>query len=110
MREVRVFSGSVNVAIGKTATQSSDLDESSGPSKAADGKWDTKATTGDSCSTWWEVDLQESNPINKVQIVNPKCADDFSCSCKLSHAVISLLDADGETVWAKAVGDTCDKG
>ena len=110
MREVRVFSGSVNNAIGKTATQSSDLDESSGPSKAADGKWGTKATTGDSCSTWWEVDLQESNPINKVQIVNPKCADDSSCSCKLSHAVISLLDADGKTVSAKAVGDTCDKG
>ena len=62
----------------------------------------------DGCSTWWEVDLQESNPINKVQIVNPKCADDSSCSCKLSHEVISLLDADGETISAKAVGDTCD--
>ena len=104
MREVRVFSVSVNVAIGKTSIQSSDLDESSGPSKAVDGKWGTKATTGDSCSTWWEVDLEESTPINKVLIVNP------DKSCKLSYATISLLDADGETVWAKVVGDTCDKG
>eukprot|EP00956_Cyclotella_meneghiniana_P038968 scaffold163561_cov64-Cyclotella_meneghiniana.AAC.1 len=55
MREVRVFSGSVNVAIGKTAIQSSDLNESSGPSKAVDGKWGTKAITGDSCSTWWRL-------------------------------------------------------
>ena len=64
----------------------------------------------DGCSTWLEDDFQESTPINKVQIVNPKCADDSSCSCKHSHAVITLLDADGKTVSAKAVGDTCDKG
>ena len=106
MREVRVFSGDVNIAIGKTATQSSDLNDLSDASKAVDGKWSTKATTGvdNGCSTWWEVDLEESTPINKVLIVNP------DKSCKLSHAVISLLDADGETVWAKVVGDTCDKG
>ena len=105
-REVRVFSDEVNVAIGKNATQSSDLDDSSSASKAVDGKWRTKATTGDDegCSTWWEVDLEESTSINKVQIVNP------DKSCKLSYATISLLDADGETVWAKVVGDTCDKG
>ena len=109
-REVRVFSGNDNIAIGKTAIQSSDLNEDSDASKAVDGKWSTMATTGDDCSTWWEVDLEESTPINKVQIVNPKCADDSSCSCKLSHAVISLVDADGETVSAKVVGDTCDKG
>eukprot|EP00956_Cyclotella_meneghiniana_P006595 scaffold8717_cov59-Cyclotella_meneghiniana.AAC.4 len=105
-REVRVYSSDVNVAISKTATQSSDLDDSSGASKAVDGMWRTKATTGndEGCSTWWEVNLEQSTPINKVQIVNP------DKSCKLSHATISLLDADGETVSAKIVGDTCDKG
>ena len=110
MREVRGFSGDVNVAIGKTATQSSDLNDSSGASKAVDGKLRTKATTDvESNSTWWEVDLEEPTSINKVLIVNPKCADDLSCSCKLSHAVISLLDDDGKIVSSEIVGDTCDK-
>ena len=110
MREVRVYSDTINVAIGKNAIQSSDLNSVSGASKAVDGRWGTKSSTGDSCSTWWQVDLEESLPINKVLIVNPKCSDDSSCSCKLSYATISLLNAQDETVWAKVVGDTCNKG
>ena len=110
MREVRVFSGGINVAIGKNATQSSDSNDESGASKAVDGEWRTISTTGDSCSTWWEVDLEESITIDKVLIVNPKCSGDSSCSCELSHATISILDANSTTISSNIVGDTCDKG
>eukprot|EP00956_Cyclotella_meneghiniana_P029279 scaffold70358_cov69-Cyclotella_meneghiniana.AAC.2 len=105
MREVRVFSGTNNVAIGKTATQSSDLNEDSGASEAVDGNWRTKATTNTTeCAMWWEVDLEARTAINKVVMVNP------NKGCDLSHATISLLNGDGEYTAAKIVGNTCDKG
>eukprot|EP00956_Cyclotella_meneghiniana_P013166 scaffold18839_cov61-Cyclotella_meneghiniana.AAC.12 len=96
LREVRVFSGEVNVAIGKNATQSSDLNEDSGASKAVDGKWRSKATTStNDCAPWWEVDLGNSTAINRVVLVN------YDKSCDLSYATISLLDGDGEYKAAK---------
>ena len=105
LREVRVYSGEVNVAIGGNATQSSDLNDDSGASKAVDGKWRTKATTNTTeCAMWWEVDLEESTAINKVVMVNP------DKGCDLSHATISLLNGDDEYTAAKIVGNTCDKG
>eukprot|EP00956_Cyclotella_meneghiniana_P043671 scaffold282694_cov228-Cyclotella_meneghiniana.AAC.1 len=110
MREVRVFSNGVNVAIGKNATQSSDLDSTAVASKAVDDKWRTYSSTGDDCSTWWQVDLEESLPIDKVIIVNRKCQDDPECACKNSFATVSLLDDNGEWVDAKVHGNSCDKG
>ena len=110
MREVRVFSNGVNVAIGKNATQSSDLDDTKVASEAVDDKWRTYSSTGDDCSTWWQVDLGESLPIDKVIIVNRKCVDDPECACKNSFAIVSLLDANGKWVDAKVHGDSCDKG
>ena len=111
MREVRVFSSEVNVAIGKNATQSSDLNDSGIASKAVDGEWGSLSSTGtDTCSTWWELDLGEPFPVEKVIIVNRKCNDDVSCSCKLSHAAMVLFDDQGNVVQAKNLQDTCDKG
>eukprot|EP00956_Cyclotella_meneghiniana_P022912 scaffold43851_cov40-Cyclotella_meneghiniana.AAC.5 len=111
MREVRVFSSGVNVAIGKNATQSSDLNDSSDASKAVDGKWRSWSSTGtDTGSAWWELDLGEPLPVEKVIIVNRKCNDNVSCSCKLSHAAMVLFDDQGNVVQAKNLQDTCVKG
>eukprot|EP00956_Cyclotella_meneghiniana_P005901 scaffold7729_cov50-Cyclotella_meneghiniana.AAC.7 len=105
LREVRVYSGEVNVAIGGNATQSSDLNNDSGASKAVDNKWRSKATTSeDDCAPWWQVDLGNSTAINKVVLVN------YDKSCDLSYAAISLLDGDGEYKAAKVLQSTCNKG
>jgi hypothetical protein len=116
MREVRVFSSDAdNVAIDKNATQSSDLNDSSDASKAVDGKWGSWSSTGTdtcsaSCSAWWELDLGAPFPVEKVIIVNRKCNDDVSCSCKLSHATMGLFDDKGNVVQVKNLQDTCGKG
>eukprot|EP00956_Cyclotella_meneghiniana_P011549 scaffold16210_cov49-Cyclotella_meneghiniana.AAC.2 len=110
MRKVRVFSSDVNVAIGKNATQSSDLTGISTASKAVDGRWGTYASTGPDSCTWWEVELGQSFPIEKVILVNRKCPDDPACACQLSFATVSLLDGSGDWVTATINGDTCDRG
>ena len=111
MREVRVYSSDVNVAIRKNATQSSDLDGSRVASKAVDGKWGSWSSTGtDTGSSWWELDLGEPLPVEKVVIVNRKCNDDATCSCKLSHAAVGLFDDQGNVVKSFFTKDTCGKG
>ena len=111
MREVRVFASGENVAIGKNATQSSDLNNSSIASKAVDGKWGSWSSTGtDTGSAWWELDLEDPFAVEKVIIVNRKCNDDVSCSCKLSHAAMVLFDDQGNVVQIKNLQDTCGKG
>ena len=111
MREVRVYSSDINVAIGKNATQSSDLNGLTVASKAVDGKWKSWSSTGtDICSAWWELDLGEPLPVEKFVIVNKKCNDDVECSCKLSHAAVALIDDQGKVVTSVTTKDTCGKG
>ena len=110
IRELRIFSDSINVAIGKNATQSSDLDGTTDASKAVDGRWGTYSSTGEGCVKWLEVDLNEPVPIDKVLIVNRKCSDNPACGCQLSYAIVSLLDSNGDWVASKITQDTCNKG
>ena len=113
IRELRIFSDSINVAIGKNATQSSDLDGTKDASKAVDGKWRTYSSTGDGegCGIkWLEVDLNEPVAIEKVLAVNRKCSNDSSCGCQLSYAVVALLDSNGNWVASRITQDTCNKG
>ena len=110
IRELRIFSDSINVAIGKNATQSSDLDGTTEASKAVDGRWRTYSSTGEGCAKWLEVDLNEPVPIDKVLIVNRKCSDNQACGCQLSYATVSLLDTNGDWVASKVTQDTCNKG
>ena len=102
-REVRVFLSNDNVAIDKNATQSSNLNEDSHiASKAVDDKWRSWSSTDTSdLSVWWELDLGETLPVEKVISDNP------NCSCKLSHAAISMFDDQGKLVASKTTKDTC---
>ena len=110
IREVRVFSNGTNVAIDKSTTQSSDLNDLSVASKAVDNKWGSWSSTGTDLSAWWELDLGELLPVEKIIIVNRKCSDDANCSCNLSHAAITLFDNQGKIVSSKTTKDTCGKG
>eukprot|EP00956_Cyclotella_meneghiniana_P001932 scaffold2092_cov23-Cyclotella_meneghiniana.AAC.1 len=110
IRELRIFSDAINIAIGKNATQSSDLDGTKDASKAVDGKWRTYSSTGEGCTKWIEVDLVEPHAIDKVLAVNRKCNDDSSCACQLSYSTASLLDSNGNWVDMQATGNTCNKG
>ncbi|XP_077999949.1 fucolectin-like [Glandiceps talaboti] len=65
----------VNIAEGKTATQSSDY-QGNDPNRAIDGNTNS-AFTGNSCShtepdhnAWWRVDLGQSYPVYEVVVTN----------------------------------------
>jgi len=67
-----VYSGGQNVALKKKATQSS-VSEWGGPPKLAvdgntSGNWDdgSVAHTGLGANEWWEVDLGQTYPIEKL--------------------------------------------
>ncbi len=103
LAEVQVFSGTTNLALHGTASQSSIA--SDGPAKLAiDGNTDgdyakAKSTTHTENSTdpWWEVDLQASIPIDRISIWN---RTDGSQS-RLDGFAIKLLNDKRETVWQK---------
>lgn len=64
-----------NIALGKIARQSSSLADSQ-PAAAVDGITDGHFNSGSTTHTafqanpWWEVDLEQSTPINTIQIWN----------------------------------------
>ena len=114
MFELQIISDRSNIAVGKDATQSSDFKGKAmfAASKAVDGNKNSFSHTGRSgCGVWWEVDLEDSFPIESIKILNRWChakEDPTGCLCKLSHAAISLLDDYGKLVDATLTGNTCD--
>ncbi|MCK6521750.1 CotH kinase family protein [Myxococcota bacterium] len=84
------------VANGATATQSTDGYGFFG-SAAVDGDPSTFSHTADAdLLPWWQVDLGANYAITRVELVNR-----FDCCAeRLYNIVISVLDADGEPVWA----------
>ncbi len=71
-----LLGGGSNLAIGRTATQSSTLGGTSGPAVAVDGNTDGNFFDGSVTATnpdpnaWWQVDLGASDTINSVTIFN----------------------------------------
>jgi hypothetical protein len=111
MFEVEIYSSGVNVAKGKAATQSSNLNTFVA-SRAVDGKQNSFSHTNDSTYSWWKVDLGGSFPIESVKIVNRWCGnvgDAQGCLCRLSHVILSLFDEKGQWVAATSLGDACGK-
>lgn len=116
--EVRVFSSGSNVAVGKTATQSSTF-QNFEASRAVDGSAKSFSHTKDGFSVpswegdtspWWEVDLGGLFHIDTVQILNRFCADPSDpdgCLCRLTNATLSLRDQNDLVVESKSFGDTC---
>jgi hypothetical protein len=111
--ELQVYSSEVNVAKGKSAIQSSTLNNQSkfAASRAIDGKYRTFSHTNDA-NPWLQVDLQDTYSVDFIAIANRYCgrnpSDPKKCLCRLSNARVSLLDASGAVVQSKVIGDTCD--
>jgi hypothetical protein len=86
LAEVQVFSGGVNVALGKTTQQSSDINPGSGlSSNAVDGNTNGNWAAGSVTHTlagsvaiepWWQVDLGSTVTIDSIVIWNrTDCCD-----------------------------------
>lgn len=107
----------VNVAQGKSATQSSTWvapwnGKHFNASNAVDGKLWTYSRTDDA-NAWLQVDLGESFALKSLDILNRWCqdfSDPRNCLCKLSNATVSLMDDSGENLVSISVGDTCGRG
>jgi hypothetical protein len=106
------LSGS-NIALGKTATQSSTLGKQSA-SFAVDGDLSTYSHTLDQeqgdLNAWLEIDFEESYDISSITIHNHWCdaiTDQPKCLCDLKDAVLTLIDISGAAVNSFSTGDTC---
>ena len=102
LAEVQVFSGSENVAQGRTTSQST-TGYGGTSNRAVDG--DTNGVYAANSVThttqqrdpWWEVDLSGARVINRIIIWNRTDC----CSERLDGFSIQILDKDREVVWQK---------
>ena len=111
MFELRAISSAINVAMNKSATQSSDLRDQFGASNAVDGNNLTFSHTNDA-NAYFEVDLGSTFEIESVEIVNRWCkneADQNGCLCRLSYANLTLLDEDNSLLASTMFGNTCNE-
>jgi putative heme-binding domain-containing protein len=104
LAEVEVYSDGKNVALKKTATQSS-TDHGGAAGRAVDGN--TSGTYGDGGQThtqegtndpWWEVDLGREFPIETIKVYN---RTDGNLGSRLNNFVLRVLDADKRAVFQK---------
>ena len=104
----------VNVALGKTAIQSSTLPHGTLPDarKAVDGNTNGFFNAASTTHTgyiegtidpnpWWEVDLGGDFSIDRVKLWNRQDC----CSDRLRNAIVDLLDGSGNVVASGSVGD-----
>ena len=91
------FIDNINVALGKTATQSSTLSNGNNPiaDKAIDGNTDgtfnnsSVTHTNSQTNAWWEVDLGESHTLDSIVIWNRTDC----CQDRLDNFYVFLSDA-----------------
>jgi hypothetical protein len=111
--EVQVYASDAdgNIAIGKSATQSSTFNGFDA-SRAIDGSVKTFSHTEKELDGWWEVDLGAAYHIASVKILNRYCEDESDpdgCLCRLSDDTIHLIDENNSDVATVSLGDTCAK-
>ncbi len=102
LAEVQVFSGTENIAGGKAASQSTTAFD--GPAELAidgntDGRYaEAKSTTHteQSDNPWWEVDLKEARPIDRIVVWN---RTDNNLQSRLAGFRLVLLDEQRKPVW-----------
>jgi hypothetical protein len=108
LAEVQVFNGNDNVAVRGKATQSS-TDFGGPPELAIDGNTDgdyqkAKSTTHTAISDnpWWELDLQNSQPIDRVVVWN---RTDANLQSRLNGFVLKVLDENRKELWSETVAE-----
>ncbi|MBG87498.1 MAG: hypothetical protein CMO80_11440 [Verrucomicrobiales bacterium] len=104
LAEVQVFSGTGNVAPKGKARQSSDYADAVA-ARAIDGntngdyfKKSVSHTAGKGPVDWWEVELKDAVPINKIVLWN---RTDGNVASRLKSYTVKVLDAKRNTVWSK---------
>jgi prepilin-type N-terminal cleavage/methylation domain-containing protein len=116
IEEVQVFSGGVNVSVGKSATMNSprhgtnasngtDDQGGNGDLSSSNGRWNSgnffHTDGGNLDKDWWEVDLGQGYLVDEVIIWNRTDC----CTHRLDGATLSFKDASGaEIATAKASG------
>ena len=106
MFELQVLSEGVNVALNKTASQSSTLGNKTA-SLAVDGSETTFSHTNE-INDFWEVDLGGTFPTEFVNIKNRWCSnssDSNGCLCRLLGATLSLMNEQSVVVLTKSIGN-----
>ena len=108
LAEVQVVSGADNIARAGTASQSS-TDYGGPPELAIDGNTDgdyraamSTTHTAISDNPWWEVDLGEPRPLDRITLWN---RTDANLQSRLNGCVINVLDADRQTVFEETVAE-----
>ena len=113
LAEVEVFSGDKNIAKGKNASQSSTSNDGEA-SRAVDGKTDgaysnkSVTHTGGEKNPWWEVDLGETQAIDKIVVYN-RTDSESGLKERLNRYSISILDENRKAIWHDFVQDAKDK-
>jgi len=102
LAEVQVFSGDKNVALGRPAKQSSTYVDGAA-SHAVDGNTDgmyakgsVSHTSGTESDAWWEVELLDDLPIERVLVWN---RTDGDVGKRLDGFQVVLLDTKRQTIW-----------
>ncbi len=107
LAEVEVFSAGTNIALNGKATQHS-TDYAGPPELAIDGNTDgdyqkmsvTHTDTVD--EPWWEVDLGDVHPVERVTVWN---RTDNNLHGRLRNFTIALLDSDREIIWQQTFSE-----
>jgi hypothetical protein len=95
MAEVQVFSGGENVALKGSASQSSTYaggEASHAIDGNTDGRWESRSVTHTEAkeeTSWWEVDLGRTVPVDKVVLWN---RTDGDLETRMKGYVVRLLD------------------
>ena len=107
LAEVEVFAGGENLARQGKATQSS-TDYNGPPELAIDGNTDgvfekkSVTHTGTEANPWWELDLQQVRPFDRIRVWN---RTDGSVGSRLAGARILVLDAERQQVWQQVLAE-----
>ena len=100
--ELQVTSSGVDVAKGKALASS--------VVAAAVVERTLEHSSVDTEKDTWEVDLQDSFPVDSVSVLNTWCSestDPEKCLCDFTGATLSLIGGSGEEITSVSVGDTC---
>ncbi|MGE5191667.1 MAG: DUF1549 domain-containing protein, partial [Deltaproteobacteria bacterium] len=109
LAEVQVFQGTDNLARAGKANQSN-TDYGGEPQRAIDGNTDgdyfaanSTTHTKQEDNPWWEVDLGNDKPIERIVLWN---RTDGSVGSRLANFKVLVLDKDRQTVWQQDVAES----
>src|SRR5436190_463280 len=110
LAELQVFRGDDNIALGKTARQSSEFERSRLPAdRAVDGNTTGNDRTNSYAHTqmglkeaWWEVDLGSEQGIDRLVVWNRTEADYYT---RMNHFRVRILDQSRQVVFEQVIDD-----